>query len=216
MKRAEADHVHQHSAPWFAALYDPVMRPFEQRLFGPLRQRLLGAIVGEVLDVGAGTGANFPYFAAAMCAGLPLSLTALEPDSDMAKRARRRANELELPLSLVSSPAEALPFPDASFDRVVATLVLCSVADPIRCLGEMRRVLRPGGELLYLEHVRAAGLGGRVQDTLRPAWAVIGAGCQLNRPTEDLIAQAGFTQVHHDEVIAPFPLLRVLMGRAEA
>lgn len=216
MKPADAEHGHQRSAPWFAALYDPVMRPFEQRLFGPWRKRLLAAIEGEVLDIGAGTGANFPYFAEAIHAGLPLRLTALEPDPDMAKRARRRADELELPLALVSAPAEALPFPDASFDRVVATLVLCSVADPIRCLAEFRRVLRPGGELLYLEHVRGTSVGARAQDALRPAWAVIGAGCQINRPTGELIAEAGFTQVTSEEVVAPFPLLRVLIGRAQA
>jgi ubiquinone/menaquinone biosynthesis C-methylase UbiE len=204
----------RHGVRWFAALYDPFMQPIERRLLGPLRRRLVADLHGDVLEIGAGTGANFPLYAEQPAIAGGIYLTAAEPDDYMADRARQRAASLGLPVTLVAAPAETLPYPDASFDVVIATLVLCTVDDPVRSLAEVRRVLRPGGEFRFLEHVRAPGLGGLLQDGLRPAWAVIGAGCQLNRSTGEMLAQSGFEDVTYEEVDAPFPILRLLIGRA--
>lgn len=203
---------HDHTAaPWFAALYDAFMGPVERHLLGRLRSRLLAGLSGDVLEIGAGTGANFPLLSGR---GEALRLTAAEPDPRMAAQARRRAEASGLEVRFVEAPAEALPFPDASFDVVVATLVFCTVEDPERALSEVRRVLRPGGELRFLEHVRSEGWQGTLQDWLRPAWSVIGAGCQLNRRTGEAIALSGFTPVERERLPAPLPIARLELGVA--
>lgn len=178
--------------PWFAATYDFVMRGGERRVLGELRPLIVGGAAGRILEIGAGTGASFPYYNREAVE----KIVATEPDPHMLRRAQRRAAALGLVIEFHQAPAEALPFADASFDTVVATLVLCTVGDQSRSLTELRRVLKPGGTFRFIEHVRAEGepLGG-LQDLLTPLWRRIGAGCHLNRRTERRIAQAGFTIV---------------------
>lgn len=173
--------------PWFAALYNPLTWPAERGLLGPIRRRLAGSASGRVLEVGVGTGANLPYYGPA--AGL---VVAVEPDPFMLRRAARRARALRAAARLCQAEAEALPFADGTFDTVVVSLVLCSVGDQAAALAEARRVLRPGGTLRFLEHVRHEGWLGRLQDLVTPIWRRAGAGCHPNRRTEQAIRGAGF------------------------
>jgi SAM-dependent methyltransferase len=195
--------------PWFAALYDRMMAVPERTVLGPARADLAGGAGGRVLDLGAGTGANFPYFGAAAS-----EVHATEPDPYMRQRAVARAREAALPIVVHDAPAEALPFPDGRFDTVVAMLVLCTVADPARALAEIVRVLRPGGELRFYEHVRSPGrVAGRTQDWLAPLWRHVAAGCQPNRDTVRLIREAGLAIVRVVEtrpvpIISPMYLLQ--------
>ena len=191
----------------FAALYDRLTAPAERRILAEHRAYLAGRARGRVLELGAGTGANFPYFPA------DVELVAVDPDPHMLRRARRRAKQLGRSIALQQAPAEDLPFPDASFDTVVVTLVLCSVEEPDRALAEVRRVVRPGGELRFLEHVRAPSVGwARFQDAITPVWGWCGAGCHPNRETVSAIERAGFRIVeleHDDRVVYPTrPLAR--------
>lgn len=173
--------------PWFAAAYDPIMRWGERRLLGRLRRLVVGEATGRVLEIGTGTGANFPYYQAAE------QIVATDPDPFMLRRARKRAEELGLDVEFHQCPAEKLPFADFSFDTVVATLVLCTVRDQARSLEELRRVLKAGGTFRFIEHVRAERAPvARVQDVLTPAWRRLGAGCHLNRRTVENIQTAGF------------------------
>ncbi len=171
---------------WFAAIYDRMSRSEEQGFLGEMRDRALAGLHGDVLEIGAGTGANFAHYP------LGVRVTALEPDPYMMRRARAKLSMLgRTDITLEQRPAEELP-PDAQFDAVVSTLVLCTVDDVDASLGEIRRVLRPGGELRFIEHVRAQGVVGRMQDLVKPAWGYFGAGCNPNRRTEELLRKAGF------------------------
>jgi ubiquinone/menaquinone biosynthesis C-methylase UbiE len=170
----------------FAAVYDLISKAEEERVLGPLRRWVVGGATGRVLEIGAGTGLSFPYYRR------DAQLVATEPDPYMRRRARRRAAALQLPVELHAAPAEALPFPDASFDAVVCTLVLCTVRDPVRALGEVHRVLRPNGSFRFIEHVRGAGWQAAAQDLVTPLWCRVGAGCHPNRPTVETIRAAGF------------------------
>jgi len=152
------------------------------------RGAIVGGARGRVLEIGAGTGANLPYYASEI-----ESLTCMEPDAAMLRRARKRAEEVGRQVEWVQGRVEALPFPDASFDTVVGTLVLCSVRYVPIGLGEILRVLKPGGQFRFLEHVRAeAAWGARVQDWVTPLWRRATAGCCPNRDTEQAIRAAGF------------------------
>lgn len=200
--------------PVFAACYDALTRGAERGILGPERRRLVAACRGRVLEVGAGTGASFAMWAEARRAGTVESVAAVEPDPYMRRRAAARASALGLPLDLRAAPAEALPFPASSVDAVAIFLVLCTVSDPERALAEARRVLRPGGRLVFLEHVRAEGRAAAWQGRLRPLWARLGAGCQLDRDTLAAIARAGFTEVRQRTRTIPFPLYRLVAGTA--
>lgn len=162
----------------------------ERRLIGPIRRRLLGDIRGRILEVGAGTGASFQYYSP------EARVVAIEPDPFMLQRAQRRAEELGTSnIELRQASAEKLPFEDASFDNVVSTLVLCTVGDQAAALAEARRVLRPGGALCFIEHVRndSSRFWGTTQDVIRPVWGLFSAGCHPNRRTLQAIRDAGFT-----------------------
>lgn len=165
--------------PW---LYDLGLAFAEWRGLGRWRRWLARGATGRTLDLGSGTGRNLPLLAPGVRA------FALDPHADALARARRRAPGVPL----VLARAEALPFRDGAFDTVVAGLVLCSVSDPDAALREARRVLRPGGSLRLLEHVRVGGALGRLQDLLQPAWTAISGGCHPNRETEAAVARAGF------------------------
>lgn len=170
----------------FAALYDRLGRRAERGPLGARRRELLREASGRVLELGAGTGANLPHYPALE------GLTLAEPDAAMRRRLAPRAAAAPFPVELLEAPAEDLPLPDASVDTVVSTLVLCSVEDPPLALAEARRVLRPGGRLLFLEHVRAEGRAAGWQDRLDPAWRRLCAGCHPNRDTVAAIRRAGF------------------------
>lgn len=193
---------------WFAAIYDLLSACCERRLLSQVRTWIAGQATGRVLEIGAGTGANFPYYRAAE------QIVAVEPDPYMLRRARKRAAELGLDVEFHRVPAEVLPFADASFDTVVATLVLCTVADPARSLAEARRVVKPRGTFRFIEHVRAReGSLARLQDTLTPLWRRLGAGCHLNRRTADAITVAGFA-IAKLEQVPSLPLVPLIAGVA--
>ncbi len=168
---------------WFAAFYDRLSKMEERGPLGRLRAKLLVDVRGDVLEIGAGTGANFAHYPA------DARVVALEPDPHMLKRAEgRRTPNIELR----QAPAERLPCADASFDVVISTLVLCTVDDVPAALAEIQRVLRPDGELRFIEHVRGGGAIGRAQDVLQPVYGWFAAGCQWNRRTEEALRAAGF------------------------
>ena len=174
----------------FAAVYDRFTARAEQEGLRAHREALLAGARGTVVEIGAGTGANLPFYGDAVDA-----LICVEPEEPMARRlAQRVADRRPRPIDIVAAPAERLPLPDAHVDTVVSTLVLCTVTDQPRALAEIRRVLKPGGRLLFLEHVRSddAKLAAW-QDRLNGFNRFIGYGCNCNRATVDAIRTAGFT-----------------------
>lgn len=188
----------QRSHPVFAALYDHQFRPMEKRWLGQRRARLLRHLDGDILEVGAGTGANLAYYRHAS------RVVATEPDPAMRRRLAAKSRRASVPVEIRGSPAEPLPDPEGSFDVIVYTLVLCTVPDPGRALAEARRVLKPRGRLAVLEHVRASGRLATWQDRLDPLWSRVGAGCHPNRDTRGAIERAGFG-FEHVEAFQPLP-----------
>ncbi|WP_436772251.1 class I SAM-dependent methyltransferase [Yinghuangia sp. YIM S09857] len=172
---------------WFAAFYRRCNDFVEKRWLAAVRAELLADVDGEVLEIGAGTGANLPHYHRAS------RVVLTEPDAAMRRYLAPRLRRCPVPVEVVSAPAEELPFSDGSFDAVVVTLVLCSVADPERAAAEMRRVLRPGGRLVFLEHVAASEpRRRRRQERLDPLWSRVFAGCHLTRDTVRTLRDAGF------------------------
>ena len=166
----------------FAAGYDRFMAAAERNDLGARRDALLAQARGRVLELGAGTGVNLDHYGPGVT-----ELVLLEPAEPMARRLEPRAAQRGA--TVVRAGAEALPFDDASFDTVVATLVLCTVPDLDRALDEIRRVLKPDGTLLFLEHVRAEDPGlAKWQRRLNPIQKRVACGCHLDRPTPDAIA----------------------------
>ncbi len=159
----------------------------EEACLAAWRAELLAPLAGEVLEVGAGTGANLPFYPPAVT-----RLVLAEPDPHMRRRLASHAPERAVEIS--DAATEKLPWPDASFDAVVSTLVLCSVRDPAAALAEMRRVLRPGGRLVFVEHVAADDNPGRLrwQRRVEPMWKRLMGNCHLTRRTGEAIRAAGF------------------------
>lgn len=171
----------------FASTYDWVMGPLERGPFRSLREALLHEANGLVLEIGAGTGINFPLYRNAD------GIVALEPDLDMLQRSRPRQASASAHIESVAARAEALPFPAACFDTVVATLVLCTVRNPLVTVREITRVLKPGGSLFLFEHVRLHRPAlAAMQDFLTPAWKHVAGGCHLNRDTVPLLEREGY------------------------
>ena len=172
----------------FARVYDRALAGSEHAGMRDRRAALLAHAGGRVLEIGAGTGLNLPHYPAGL-----RELVLTEPEEPMLRRLEPRAVATTPRARTVRAPAEQLPFADASFDTVVATLTLCTVDDLPAALNEVRRVLTPGGRLLFLEHVRAGDArDARMQDRLTPIWRRIGHGCHPNRATVDIIAACGF------------------------
>jgi ubiquinone/menaquinone biosynthesis C-methylase UbiE len=181
----------------FAAMYDRMSRSSEEAGVGEMRQRLLSGVSGDVLELGAGTGMNLSHYDAGLA-----SLVLTEPEPAMLRRLQRKADEEAPAAEVVQAPAEELPFEDASFDAVVSTLVLCGVDDQERALGEVRRILRPGGRLLFIEHVRSDDPKlANFQDRMNRINHFL-VGCDCNRQTLTAIEEQGFTvsQVEHAEL----------------
>jgi ubiquinone/menaquinone biosynthesis C-methylase UbiE len=153
------------------------------------RQRLVSQASGEVLEIGFGSGATLPFYDPARVTGL----TVVEPSEGMNRRAAAHLAASPVPIRSVPGAGERLPFADASFDTVVCCLTLCSVADVGQVLAEVRRVLRPGGRFLFMEHVLSDDPERqRWQHRLNPIQKVVGVGCNLNRPSAHLVRDAGF------------------------
>jgi ubiquinone/menaquinone biosynthesis C-methylase UbiE len=191
----------------FAALYDPFFWLSERAGLAARRRALIRQAAGRVLEIGAGTGLNARHYPD----GVELVLS--EPDEVMADRLRDRVATLGRPVTVVLAGAEALPFADGEFDTVVSTLVLCTVPDMDTALREIHRVLKPGGRLLFMEHVRSESpRWARWQDRLNRPWRAFAEGCNCNRATLDVLARSplGVNDVEHGVMPAMVPLIRPL------
>jgi ubiquinone/menaquinone biosynthesis C-methylase UbiE len=181
-------------------LYDFLSERGERAGTAQRRRELLASLEGDVIEIGAGTGRSLPHYERAA------RVVAIEPDASMAKRIETRLSAVRVPVEVVSASAEALPFPDESFDAAVAAFVLCTIADPARALTEIRRVLRPDGRLALLEHVRGSDRLASWQDRLTPVHTRIAGGCHLNRDTLATVARAGFDVAGVERVRLPEPI----------
>jgi ubiquinone/menaquinone biosynthesis C-methylase UbiE len=199
----------------FAASYDRLMAGSERAVLHGHRASLVSRAKGDVLEVGGGTGANLPFYGAGVD-----ELVITEPEEPMARRLEHKLAGYSLPARVISAPAEDIPFEDASFDFVVSTLVLCTVDDPARALSEIHRLLKPGGQLAFLEHVRSDDPRlARWQDRLHGMQVRLAYGCHCNRRTLENIERAGFsvTELEHDRMRKAPPIVRpLIVGIAQA
>lgn len=182
------------------------------RRFVPYRKRVISAAEGRVLEIGIGSGMNLPFYPPRVS-----EILGLEPAPRLATMARRAANRSSAPVILIEGSAEAIPLDRGSVDTVVTTWTLCSIPDAGRALAEMRRVLKPGGRLLFAEHGRAPEENVRKwQDRLTPLWKRVSGGCHLNRPIGALIEGAGFEIAELDTgyMEGPRPMTFIYEGRA--
>jgi ubiquinone/menaquinone biosynthesis C-methylase UbiE len=193
----------------FAAGYDTFMSSMERNFMGQVRREMLAGADGRVIEIGAGTGVNLQHYPRTI-----EELVCTEPEEPMARRLERKAHDSDLNVRVVHAPAEKLPFEDDSFDTAVTTLVLCTVTDPARALEELSRVVRPGGRLIFVEHVRSPEPGlARWQDRLHPLWIRFGHGCHCNRPTLENIEGSPFEVREHrrGEIRKTVPIVRPLL-----
>lgn len=184
-----------------ARCYDFVLNHLERRGMTERRGGLLQDATGDILEIGAGTGLNFPLYAA------DCKVAAIEPDPSMIRRARERAAKANATIQVFQLDGQQLPFEDHSFDCVVGTLVMCTIPAPEKALAEIRRVLRSGGKYLFLEHVRAdAPRLARWQNRLEKPWGLVAGGCHPNRDTLKTITGSGFnvTSVEKFELGLPW------------
>lgn len=192
----------------FAASYDRMIARSEKAGLADLRRRTLAAAKGSVLEVGGGTGANLPHYGAGV-----ETLTITEPEAPMLRRLERRVGEEGSNAEVVEAPAERMPFEDDSFDTVVSTLVLCGVDDQAQALREVRRVLRPGGRLVFIEHVRSEEPRlARLQDRLNFVNRFVSC-CDCNRSTLAEIEANGFEveELERTELPKAPPFVRPLI-----
>jgi ubiquinone/menaquinone biosynthesis C-methylase UbiE len=178
----------------------------------PYRKRIIASAEGRVLEIGIGSGLNLPFYGPSV-----REVLGLEPAQRLIAMARRAAEKTTLPVTLLQGSAEAIPLDDASIDTVVVTWTLCSIPDAARALHETRRVLKPGGRLLFVEHGQAPEANVRKwQDRLTPAWKRIAGGCHLNRPIRTLIEHNGFDmlQIETGYMKGPKPMTFLYEGSA--
>lgn len=198
----------------FAAGYDRFMSGSEKAGLAERREKLLAGARGRVLEIGGGTGANLAYYGPDV-----EEVVFTEPEEPMARRLEKKLPGHSVRATVVRAPAEQLPFEDGSFDTLVSTLVLCTVDDPVRSLQEAHRVLKPGGRLLFLEHVRSDNpKSARWQDRLNGIQKRFACGCNCNRDTLASIRAHGFSvaAVQHELFPKAPPHVRPLItGTAE-
>jgi ubiquinone/menaquinone biosynthesis C-methylase UbiE len=185
-------------------LYDLLAERSERAGVRERRRELVSALEGDVLEVGVGTGLNLQHYERAT------RVLAVEPDEGMAKRLPARLAGAKVPVEIVTASAEELPFPADTFDAVVATFVFCSVANQGAALSEVRRVLRPGGRLVLIEHVRGEGRVARWQERLTPLHRKLAGNCHLDRDTKSALDEAGFdvSDVRRGLLPGTHPLVR--------
>ena len=188
----------RHVLPWlvdFACSIRPVRRQ---------RNKVVPLARGRVLEIGIGTGLNLEHYDKERIE----KLVGLDPGVEMHRRARERSLRAGLDVELVGLSAERIPYEDGSFDTVVITFALCTIADPRAALGEMRRVLRPGGRLIFCEHGLAPDASvRRWQGRLTPLWARLAGGCHLDRDIPRLLSEAGFRSADMQQMYLPGPRL---------
>jgi ubiquinone/menaquinone biosynthesis C-methylase UbiE len=183
-----------------------------QKRLVPFRRRVIGAAEGRVLEIGIGLGLNLPLYRSPVH-----SVGALEPSPELLRVARGRGADISVPVEWLEASAEAIPLDDGSVDAVVTTWTLCTIADAPRALAEMRRVLKAGGALLFVEHGRAPETRvARWQDRLDPLWSRFASGCHLNRKMDDLISGSGFRieWLEHARLLGPRTHSFLYEGRA--
>ncbi len=183
-----------------------------QRILAAYRSRVVPAAEGRVLEIGVGSGLNLPFYTETV-----QRVIGLDPSARLLSMARKVLPRVAPPVEFVEGSAEALPLEATSVDTVVTTWTMCSIPDLQRALHEMRRVLKPGGRLLFVEHGRAPDANVRWwQDTLTPAWKRIGGGCHLNRAIATLIETAGFDleRLETGYMRGPKPMTFMYEGRA--
>jgi ubiquinone/menaquinone biosynthesis C-methylase UbiE len=205
-----------YDATWgraFSALYDRVLKATEEAGLREMRRQTLASASGRTLEIGAGTGANLGLYPEVVG-----ELVLAEPDPHMTKRLRRHVTEQAIDAEIVEAPAEGLPFADASFDTAVFTLVLCTVPEPEAALAEAARVLRPGGKLLFLEHVRSRDPRlATWQDRFARPWRFVNDGCNCNRDTVANLEDAplDLESLDHERMPKAPPVVRpVIRGSA--
>jgi len=192
--------------PW---LIDLTMR---RRDLAPYRMRTIAAARGRVLEIGIGSGLNLPLYGASVG-----EIIGLDPSAKLLAMARAAGTQAAMPLKLIEGGAESIPLENRSIDTVVTTWTMCSVPEIGQALAEMRRVLRPSGRLLFVEHGRAPEPRVRWwQDHLNPAWKRISGGCHLNRAIATLVADAGFDleRVENGYMRGPKPMTYMYQGSA--
>jgi SAM-dependent methyltransferase len=193
----------------FALLYDPSLWVSERRCVGALRRNLLARARGRTVELGSGTGLNLRHYPDAVD-----ELILTEPEAAMRKRLARRLRRSTSHARVLDASAERLPFDDETVDTVVSTLVLCTVQEPDTALREMERVLRPGGQLLFLEHVRSESRRlAHWQDRLAGPWQRFAQGCRCNRATLELIRACGLQlgDAHEEAWRGMPPIVRPLV-----
>ncbi len=198
--------------PFFAETYLTSTYFFDKIYWRRLRERTFGPVTGRVLELGVGLGYSFPFYRPEQIS----LLVGIEPAERVMGYARRKAARLRLPIELVAARAEALPFPADYFDYVTCGVVFCTVPEVAKGLAEIRRVLKPGGQFRFFEHVGAErGPVRWVQQGLARPWKWAGAGCWLTRPTEQAIWQAGFDFAELEHLsLSPTPIRPHIVGAA--
>ena len=177
------------------------------------RRRLVPAAAGSVLEIGAGSGLNLPYYGPQVT-----RLHALDPSEALQEMAGRKLGQAPFPVDLLLGSAEEIPLADRSVDTVVTTWALCSIPDATKALREARRVLQPGGSLLFVEHGHAPDPGvARWQRRIEPLWKPLAGGCHLTRRIDQLIGEAGFeiVELENEYLKGPRPLTYTYCGRAQ-
>jgi ubiquinone/menaquinone biosynthesis C-methylase UbiE len=200
--------------PRFARMYERISAESERRGTAQQRDRALAGLSGRVIEVGAGNGMNFRHYPDTVG-----EVFAVEPDETLRELAGQAAENATVPVRVIAGHSTALPVKDGEFDAAVASLVLCSVPNQEAALAEIRRVLKPGGELRFFEHVRSDNpVFGFLEDMITPLWSRIGGGCHPNRDTTSAIKASGFAVEEIDRFYyAPlrfFPSHAHILGRA--
>jgi ubiquinone/menaquinone biosynthesis C-methylase UbiE len=207
-----------YDATWgrlFASFYDRALKASEENGLRDMRRALLADAHGRVVEIGAGTGVNLDLYGAGV-----EDLTLIEPDPHMGAKLRQRladgsGHDSTPPARLVSAPAEAIPFDDDTFDTAVATLVLCTVPNPVAAIDELSRVLKPGGRLLFIEHVRSEDpSSARWQDRFEKPWRFMADGCHCNRDTAATLTASAFEieSINQGTLPKAMPIVRPLIS----